>query len=104
MALVERSFMKFIIIFIILTSGVSMAQLNHKTLNLYVDELPPDLDGLNTHSYTHWTLVYNMADRLVEFGDKGKLIGNLAESFDITQDKKTYTFYLHRGRRFHNGE
>src|SRR5262245_50481819 len=39
-------------------------------LNIYVDSVPLSLDGLGTESFAQWTVVYNLADRLFEYGAK----------------------------------
>ncbi len=46
------------------------------------------------------TLVF---DRLVQFDATGEIEGNLASSWKISPDGLTYTFYLHKGVKFHDG-
>ena len=41
---------------------------------------------------------------LTEVDNRGKLIGELAESWDVTTDAKTWTFNLRKGVEFHNGK
>jgi ABC-type transport system substrate-binding protein len=66
--------------------------------------LPTQLDGLQTEHFGQWTVVYNIGDRLVDFGDKGQFLPNLAQSWQASDDGRTYTFSLVEGRKFHNGD
>lgn len=43
-------------------------------------------------------------DNLTEIDAAGNLIGELAESWDVTPDAKTWTFNLRKGVTFHNGK
>lgn len=45
----------------------------------------------------------NIFSRLVQFNDKMEIVPDLAEKWDVSQDLKTYTFYLRKGVKFHNG-
>jgi ABC-type transport system substrate-binding protein len=44
-----------------------------------------------------------MFETLVTYGEKLELVPMLAERWEITPDYKTYTFYLRKGKLFHNG-
>jgi peptide/nickel transport system substrate-binding protein len=46
----------------------------------------------------------NIYDTLVDIDDDGNFIGNLSENWDISEDGLSYTFYLRKGVKFHNGE
>ncbi|MBQ9281897.1 MAG: hypothetical protein IJ207_06825 [Treponema sp.] len=48
-------------------------------------------------------IYYNIFDGLLSFDSKGALHPALCESYDISDDKVTYTFHLRKGIRFHNG-
>ncbi len=41
---------------------------------------------------------------LTEVDNHGQLVGELAESWDVTPDAKTWTFHLRKGVEFHNGK
>ena len=64
------------------------------------DSLDPgtfENDFANSSSMTR----YNF---LTEVDNRGKLIGELAESWEATPDAKTWTFKLRKGVEFHNGK
>lgn len=46
-------------------------------------------------------IIYNS---LLKYDEKGKLIPDLAESYDISDDKTTYTLHLRNGVQWHDGE
>lgn len=74
------------------------------TLRVFLDADPETLDGqMTTDSYD---IPLNAFDRLVEcdtIDGKPELVPGLADSWDVTEDGLTYTFHLHEGVKFHNG-
>lgn len=64
----------------------------------------PALDKMDAASYEGMMeaqpLIY---DALVEYGPKGQIQRGLAESWDISEEGKTYTFHLVQGVRFSDG-
>jgi two-component sensor histidine kinase len=78
--------------------------MSSRTLNIFLDAVPSGLDGLSTESFAQWTVVYNLADRLLEFGPHGELVGNLATSWkQLGPNHKAWKFTLDSGRKFHDG-
>lgn len=73
-------------------------------LDLYIPSLPTSLDGLTTESFEQWTIVYNLADRLIEYGDKSVLRPNLVKSYSLSADGREYSFEIDENRFFHNGD
>ncbi|MDO8532892.1 MAG: ABC transporter substrate-binding protein [Dehalococcoidia bacterium] len=67
---------------------------------------PADLDaqqGIGIDSHTVTAPAYN---RLVQYDTEtsSKVIPDLAERWEMSQDGKEYTFYLRQGVKFHNGD
>lgn len=64
----------------------------------------PGLDQLDAGAYKGSMTVHAMVyDGLVEYGEKGEIRPALAESWDISEDGKTYTFHLRQGIQFSDG-
>jgi peptide/nickel transport system substrate-binding protein len=62
------------------------------------------VDQLDANSYDGLFIAFPMIyDSLVEYGDKGKIIPSLAESWEISDDGKTYIFHLRKGVKFSDG-
>ncbi len=49
------------------------------------------------------TVLRHIMDGLVEFDEKVNILPCLAKSWEISEDGTVYTFYLHKGIRFHDG-
>ncbi|MCR4435106.1 MAG: nickel ABC transporter substrate-binding protein [Clostridiales bacterium] len=62
------------------------------------------VDQLDAASYKGLIQAYPMIyDGLVEYGEKGEILPSLAESWDISEDGKVYTFHLRKGVKFSDG-
>ncbi|MDT7896060.1 MAG: ABC transporter substrate-binding protein, partial [Desulfurococcales archaeon] len=65
-----------------------------------------DLDTVDPHGQTT-TLVSNVLrhtyETLLGFDDKGNVIPQLAERWEVSPDGLAYTLYLRRGIKFHDG-
>mgnify|MGYP001222860292 CR=1 FL=1 len=64
-----------------------------------VPTLDPHL-ALNTNVY----VTLNIFEGLFAFDENFKPVPMLAESYDLSEDGKTYTFHLRHGVKFHNGK
>ena len=74
-------------------------------LHIFLPEDPETLDvQLTTDTYT---VPLNCFDRLVEtetVDGAAQIVPGLADSWEISEDGLTYTFHLHEGVTFHNGD
>lgn len=62
------------------------------------------LDRLDAGAYEGSMNVHAMIyDGLVEYGEKGEILPALAESWDISEDGKVYTFHLRKDVKFSDG-
>ncbi len=70
--------------------------------------LPNEPKGLNPRinaSASIDRIVYNnVYEGLVRLNRDGEIVSGLAKDWEISSDSLTYTFHLHRGVKFHNGD
>ena len=65
---------------------------------------PPHLDPTSAAAGAIDSVLYsNVFEGLTRFASDGAVIPGLAESWDISEDGKTYTFHLRNGVKFHDG-
>ena len=65
---------------------------------------PPHLDPTAGAPAAIDEVVYaNVFEGLTRIGSKGEVLPGLAESWDISEDGKTYTFKLRTGVKYHDG-
>lgn len=66
---------------------------------------PEDVGFLNPHKYLPDQFVTQamVYEGLVNYGENGKILPSLAESWDVSEDGKTYTFHLRKGVKFSDG-
>ncbi|MBN1294114.1 MAG: ABC transporter substrate-binding protein [Candidatus Latescibacteria bacterium] len=65
---------------------------------------PPSLDLIHATDTSSATVVFRIFEGLVDQDPETlKIIPSLAERWEISEDGLTYTFYLKKGVRFHNG-
>lgn len=65
---------------------------------------PDSLDPWQSAASDTEAVFHNVFEGLCLYDEKGDLIPGLAESWDISEDGKTYTFHLRQGVTFHNGK
>ena len=64
-----------------------------------------DIRDLNPHNYAGELYAQNILyEGLVKINTKGEIVPSLAESWEISEDGKEYTFYLRKGVVFSDGE
>lgn len=68
-----------------------------------------DAQGLDPHKATHaqsMRYIENMYNTLFRYkeGTYGEIEGDLVKDYEISEDGKMYTLYLHEGVKFHNGD
>ena len=65
---------------------------------------PPTLDWSRSTDSTSYTILINIMDGLTKFGDDFKPVPALAESWQISEDGKIYTFKLRPGVNWTDGK
>lgn len=73
-----------------------------KSLTLY-DTGPYTLDPALVRTVRSAVYVMEIFSGLVTFDQNMKLVPDIAEKWEVSDDGKTYAFYLRKGVRFHNG-
>jgi len=85
-----------------LSSGVALAAQDTITLGMVLE--PPNLDPTAGAAAAIDEVVYaNIYEGLTRFAPDGAIIPALAESWDVAEDGKVYTFHLHDRVTFHDG-
>ena len=75
------------------------------TLNIALDGQPEHLDVAMTTMDIASEVVYgSVYEKLVAFSENNELIPELAESWDLSDENRVYTYHLRHGVLFHNGE
>ncbi|MHB8084729.1 MAG: peptide ABC transporter substrate-binding protein [Dehalococcoidia bacterium] len=72
------------------------------TLNLW-DEGPLTLDPAISSEMSSHIYVMHIFSGLVKFDSELKPVGDIADNWSISADGKTYTFYLRKDVKFHDG-
>src|SRR3972149_9500127 len=62
------------------------------------------LDPAIGYDWQNWSIIKSLLDGLMDYKPgTTELVPDLAESYEITNDGKTFTFKLRPGVKFHNG-
>ena len=88
-----------------LMAPMAVAEAKDNWLHIFYTDDPETLDVQKTTD--SYTIPLNCFDRLVEtdtVDGEAQIIPGLADSWDISADGLTYTFHLHEGVTFHNGD
>lgn len=78
---------------------------SYLTVSVGADENPDTLDVQKTSNY--YGVPLNIFDRLVEcqtVNGETKIVPGLADTWEVSKDGLVYTFHLHKGVKFSNGE
>ena len=77
---------------------------NKEEFNFATNQDIPHLDPHGTAANTSFRITYMLYDRLVTYDGTGTDVKpQLAEDWDISEDGLTYTFYLNKDAKFHDG-
>ncbi|MBF0501838.1 MAG: ABC transporter substrate-binding protein [Candidatus Riflebacteria bacterium] len=74
------------------------------TFRMALTSEPANLDPARGVDVNEGCVQAKLFDGLVRFDEKMKLVGDLAESWDIKDEGKTYVFHLRHGVTFHDGK
>lgn len=64
---------------------------------------PPTLDPANTSDVESATYIVEIFSGLVTFNQELKIVPDIAERWETSNDGKTYTFFLRQDAKFHDG-
>ncbi len=76
---------------------------NEATIGIAQD-LDDSLDPHKTVTAGTKEIMFNVFEGLVKPTPEGELVPAVAESYTISEDRRTYTFTLRQGVKFHNGQ
>ncbi len=86
------------------TSNEEVANEAQKIAKTAISSELDSLDPWQSEAADTEAVMYNVFEGLVFYNDKGELIPQLAESYEISEDGLVYTFKLRDDVLFHNGE
>ncbi|WP_368652155.1 ABC transporter substrate-binding protein [Ornithinibacillus sp. 4-3] len=86
------------------TSNDNEDQATGGQLNIGISAQPPTLDPHISSATAMSDVTKSMYETLLTLNSEGEIVPQLAESFDVSEDGKTYTFQLRQGVLFHNGK
>jgi peptide/nickel transport system substrate-binding protein len=74
-----------------------------KVLNIGLGADPPSLDPSRSSALVDRMVHNSIYSKLFDLNEKGEIIPMLAESYEVSEDGKTYTLVLKQGVKFHDG-
>ena len=83
---------------------VSSAIAQQKVLKVAPHAFPANLDPINVTAYITRNHGYMVYDTLFATDEKGAIKPQMVEKYDVSADKKVYTFTLRSGLEFHDGK
>ena len=89
-------------LFLALPASSAFAQ--QKVLKVAPHAFPANLDPINVTAYITRNHGYMVYDTLFATDEKGAIKPQMVERYDVSADKKVYTFTLRNGLEFHDGK
>lgn len=74
-----------------------------KTLVVGLDDDPPQMDPHFSTAAVDRQVYHSLYDKLIDIDENLNFVPQLAKDWKISDDGKTYTFYLQKGVNFHDG-
>jgi len=84
--------------------GGSSDSTEEKVLSYNNQQEPPELNSVLTTTTGSGNVLRHITEGLVTLDENDEPVGGVAESWDISDDKLTYTFHLREGLKWSNGE
>lgn len=90
---------------LIIAFGVwpAMAYETGDPIRLNFSIVPETMDPTQCWLVEHLLIVQSTSQSLVRIDQAGALVGDIAEKWEISNDKKTYTFFISEKAKFHDG-
>jgi len=85
------------------SSGASTETPVASTLRWPLVNEPDTLDPARATDTNSSLIINNVFEGLVRFDEHNRLVPNIAESWNVSNDRMTYTFHIRHGVTFHNG-
>lgn len=85
------------------TSTAAQAQEDRISLVVNAVQIFGTVDPAKVNDYTEYMAIVNLYDALTTVDPQGNVVPQLAESWQISEDSKTYTFTLKEGATFQDG-
>jgi peptide/nickel transport system substrate-binding protein len=102
MTLLRRAFVLALAVVFLAACGQPVNRANTARIGIGLE--PPNLDPTAGAAAAIDEVVYaNVFEGLTRIGEHGEVLPALAASWDISQDRLTYTFHLRTNVRFHDG-
>ena len=106
----KRNFVRCVTIFLILLISFGIqtgfAQSKPKfggTIKIGINTDITELDPHKSAPFINSVVLNNVFERLIAHGDNMEVVPVLAERWEMSPDLKSITFYLRKGKLFHNG-
>jgi len=92
-----------VLVSIVLLPFVSTGADEDKTLVIGTPDNPTMLSPVAGSSYTDVVVIYRMFSSLIQANSDFSAVPDLADSWEVSEDQRTYTFHLAPNATFHDG-